>query len=320
MGLFLMAAVPRESPQALPRRPQCPLFAVVQKLRITTEPEVGAGEPWVSAETVSESEVGQTTDQHVAGSLSRWQVSPGALKLEQDVKRFRVLCIPICGHGAVGGVGAAQRQQEDAKRKEPAHSQGRMHQGLGCWYSGLMTSSATPANLAQNLRRLREVRGWTQQQLAQKSGVPRPTVAHLESGDGNPTLSIAVRIAGALGVALETLVQGQTCQLRRVSPKDMPTVRRGQGICRRVVRDGRGLEIERIELAGAGKYTMVQGHDPQWIVCEQGRVLVRTPQEAVEARSGEVLWVPGETTVVCENQGARRVILYVVVGAGLPGG
>jgi transcriptional regulator with XRE-family HTH domain len=60
--------------------------------------------------------------------------------------------------------------------------------------------------LAHNLRDLREVRGLTQQELSDRSGVPRPTLAHLESGQGNPTLSVLVRVAGALGIGIEAWV------------------------------------------------------------------------------------------------------------------
>ena len=38
------------------------------------------------------------------------------------------------------------------------------------------------ANLARNIRHLREVRGLTQQRLANLSGVPRAAWAHLGSG------------------------------------------------------------------------------------------------------------------------------------------
>jgi XRE family transcriptional regulator, regulator of sulfur utilization len=50
------------------------------------------------------------------------------------------------------------------------------------------------ANLADNLRALREARGLSQQQIAEIAGVPRPTWAHLESGAANPTVAVLVRV------------------------------------------------------------------------------------------------------------------------------
>ena len=51
------------------------------------------------------------------------------------------------------------------------------------------------AHLASNVRKLREARGLTQQQMAKLSGVPRPTWANLESGTANPTIAVLARVA-----------------------------------------------------------------------------------------------------------------------------
>ena len=47
-------------------------------------------------------------------------------------------------------------------------------------------------HLARNLAALRQVRSLTQQALAKAAGVPRSTIANLESGDGNPSLAVLV--------------------------------------------------------------------------------------------------------------------------------
>jgi transcriptional regulator with XRE-family HTH domain len=53
-------------------------------------------------------------------------------------------------------------------------------------------------NLADNIRRLREARNLSQQQIAKLSGIPRPTWASLETGSANPTLSVLSKAANAL--------------------------------------------------------------------------------------------------------------------------
>ena len=64
----------------------------------------------------------------------------------------------------------------------------------------------TAKNLAGNVRQLRDRRGLTQQQLALLSDIPRPTLASLESGAANPTLSVLTRVAAALQVSIEELI------------------------------------------------------------------------------------------------------------------
>lgn len=62
------------------------------------------------------------------------------------------------------------------------------------------------ANLSRNLRQLRQLRGFTQARLAEASGVPRATIAKLETGSPNPTLWVLARLAHALRVGIEELV------------------------------------------------------------------------------------------------------------------
>ena len=64
----------------------------------------------------------------------------------------------------------------------------------------------TSSYLALNIRRLRSARQLSQQKLATLAGIPRPTLAHLESGSANPTLSVLMRLASALQVMIEELI------------------------------------------------------------------------------------------------------------------
>jgi transcriptional regulator with XRE-family HTH domain len=55
-------------------------------------------------------------------------------------------------------------------------------------------------NFAMRLRELRKERGWTQPELADKAGLTRDGVAHLEQGRRKPTWETVVALAAALGV------------------------------------------------------------------------------------------------------------------------
>jgi transcriptional regulator with XRE-family HTH domain len=62
-------------------------------------------------------------------------------------------------------------------------------------------------DLAVNVWRIREARGWTQQQLAMRARLKQPRIAEIERGDGNPTLLTLTRIALALGVTAHRLLE-----------------------------------------------------------------------------------------------------------------
>lgn len=56
------------------------------------------------------------------------------------------------------------------------------------------------------IKQQRQKLGMTQEELSELSGVSRVSIGNYERGDREPTLSIAIAIAGVLGVTLEELV------------------------------------------------------------------------------------------------------------------
>ena len=60
--------------------------------------------------------------------------------------------------------------------------------------------------LARNLRLLRVMRGWSQEQFALAAGLDRTYVGALERGERNPTLANVEKLAEALGVEVRELL------------------------------------------------------------------------------------------------------------------
>jgi transcriptional regulator with XRE-family HTH domain len=54
--------------------------------------------------------------------------------------------------------------------------------------------------LGRNVQRLRLDHGWSQDELAEQSGLHRTYVSQVERGVRNPTLMIIAKLAKALGV------------------------------------------------------------------------------------------------------------------------
>lgn len=51
--------------------------------------------------------------------------------------------------------------------------------------------------LGEQVRAMREERGWSQRELAQRTGMTQPAIARFEAGGTTPTLPILERIANA---------------------------------------------------------------------------------------------------------------------------
>ena len=76
--------------------------------------------------------------------------------------------------------------------------------------------------LGQRLRQYRELADLSQNELAKRSGVPRPTITNVESGEQvGLTLENARKLASALGITIDLLAgkDGAKPPARRKRPK-----------------------------------------------------------------------------------------------------
>lgn len=60
----------------------------------------------------------------------------------------------------------------------------------------------------QNLRAYRLERKFSQEKLAEASGLHRTYISSLESGARNPTITVVAQLAKALGIKAGTLLEG----------------------------------------------------------------------------------------------------------------
>lgn len=58
-----------------------------------------------------------------------------------------------------------------------------------------------------NLRRLREKNGWSQEELADRTGLHRTYISGIERGIRNPTLMIIEKVANSLDVSPAELLK-----------------------------------------------------------------------------------------------------------------
>ena len=82
--------------------------------------------------------------------------------------------------------------------------------------------------IGDRVRRHRTARGWTLDELAERSGVSRRMVITIEHGEGNPSIATLLRLSDALGVGLPVLVdvdQARTTTVTRDG--DAPVLWRG---------------------------------------------------------------------------------------------
>lgn len=171
-------------------------------------------------------------------------------------------------------------------------------------------------NLARNIRQLREARRLTQQQLATSAGVPRPTLANLESGGANPTLAVLTRVAGALQVSLEELVGPPRATGRFYAAGELPSRRRGDVTIRKLLPEGHPtFDIERMEVPVGGRFTGVP-HTPgtrEYLTCEAGIIELVASGERWRLAPGDVVVFRGDQPHSYRNVGEITAVAYSVV-------
>jgi len=178
-------------------------------------------------------------------------------------------------------------------------------------------------NSAANLRRLREMRGLSQQRMSQLSGIPRPTWASLESGSANPTLAVLSRAAAALQVSIEELIAAPRTAARLVPAAQVRERKRGGGTLRPLLPEPiPGLDISRMQLAPGGQLVGVP-HTPgtrEYLTCERGRIELVAAGERWQLGPGDALVFRGDQRHTYRNLDLRRSAVAVTVVCFAPAG
>jgi len=176
------------------------------------------------------------------------------------------------------------------------------------------------ANLARNLISLRHARTLTQDELAKAADVPRSTVANLESGEGNPSLRVLAKIAGALAVPFDELLASPRAKVRQWHARDITFQTVGQGVKQRQLVP-ESLPEEMLLLMDFAPSAMLHGtpHLPgtrEFFTCLQGRMTLFVAGDRYDLNSGDVLAFPGNVAHSYRNfdpinsaQGISVVIL-----------
>jgi transcriptional regulator with XRE-family HTH domain len=167
------------------------------------------------------------------------------------------------------------------------------------------------ANLGDNVRRLREARGLSQQRIAQLSGIPRPTWASLESGAANPTLAVLSRAAAALQVSIEELIGPPRTEARLFPAAGVRARKRQGGTLRPLLPEAiPGLDISRLELAPGGHLVGVPhtAGTREYLTCERGQIELVASGERWKLGPGDSLSsaATSGTPTATSTRGVRR--------------
>lgn len=162
--------------------------------------------------------------------------------------------------------------------------------------------------IAQNVKRLREAQNITQQQLADRGGVPRSTIATLESGESNPNIDSLIKLAEALAVTLDELVTKSRPKTILIRAKDVPKKIKSSGavIQQKVLPDPiYGVELDYLQLKSGARMRGVPHTrgTREYFSCMKGEVEIYCDGEKFALKAGDVLAFQGDLPHSYYNSG-----------------
>jgi transcriptional regulator with XRE-family HTH domain len=177
--------------------------------------------------------------------------------------------------------------------------------------------------LGERIRGLRRGRGLTLNELAGLSGVSRAMISKLERGEKTPTLVVAAKVAGGLGVSLSQLVGVEERRRVVVMPRARRTVVRdpGTGFERQVLSPsvgGRGIEFQKNvvpEGSTSGEIPPHRGGVEEYVVVERGRLRAVLGGEDYLLEEGDALFFEADVSHRFDNAGEGECSYYLVIDA-----
>jgi transcriptional regulator with XRE-family HTH domain len=188
-----------------------------------------------------------------------------------------------------------------------------------------LPDAKTASHLARNLANLRHTRALTQDGLAKAAAVPRSTIANLESGDGNPSLAVLVKVAGALGVPIDELLASPRAMVRRWPADEVATRTKGRGVSIRALVPepvpDEMMEVMDFEPGAAMGGTPHLPGTREFFTCLDGKVNLMVAGDRHALATGDVLAFPGNLPHSYQNADAlapaRGVSVVVFAKAGV---
>jgi len=173
-----------------------------------------------------------------------------------------------------------------------------------------MDDKQAAQHLARNLTSLRHTRALTQETLAKAASVPRSTIATLESGTGNPSLVVLVKVAAALGVPIDELLASPRALVRRWPAADVATRAKGRGVTiRELVPEPVPDEMMEVMDFAPGAVMGGTPHLPgtrEFFTCLDGSLNLMVAGERYVLAEGDVLAFPGNLAHSYQNADALR--------------
>lgn len=177
--------------------------------------------------------------------------------------------------------------------------------------------------IGHRLRMLRKERGFTLEQLAEKTGVSKPMLGQIERGESNPTVVTLWKIASGLHVPFSVFLDAPSERATVVRKREQAIVtdEGGRYIVQSLLADRHAVSIDLYQitlLPGCAHHAEAHGaHVTEGIWVQSGSLTLSLGEETHVLQEGDALSFQAECDHTYANAG-NEACVYIVLLTYLP--
>ena len=167
-------------------------------------------------------------------------------------------------------------------------------------------------NVAVNLKRTRQARGMSLDQVAEQTGVSKSMLAQIERGTANPSLGVLGKITSGLRIEFQELIQSPRVDCCLVTPQELLPTKELEGQYRvwtcLPYEDTRLVEVYRIEVEPGGTYVSGSHGEKtrEYLVVTDGVMTVECHGSSYEIHKDQVFKFETDQSHVYRNEGIDK--------------
>ncbi len=177
-------------------------------------------------------------------------------------------------------------------------------------------------NLGKRVKKLRNDRGWSLEELATASGVSRSMLSEIEREKANPTLTVTFRIARAFGLTLQELIESaetSASKIQVIRASDRAQVYRSDKHCE--IRTLSPLNLEKdvefyqltLKPSGALRSQAHFEGTREFLTVQEGSVRIESGSDQDELIKGDSGTYRADVAHAIINTSASESIVFLVV-------
>jgi len=174
-------------------------------------------------------------------------------------------------------------------------------------------------NLGVQLKKIRNQRGMSLDDIAKLTDVSKGQLAQMEKGESNPTVSTIWKIADGLKISFSSLLQPQKRSVKKIKPTEVPFLTEDSGRYRVFsiipYNPERGWEFYRVELDPHCSYESAphMAGVEETLTIVDGQMKLELEAEEVELSKGETLVFSGHQTHRYVNTSDSMSVLHLII-------